>query len=60
MEKGNGIGSEAAETELHAESALPTGPQATNTVEGDNGRQPESSEAHLGMSEGNKEARSEE
>ena len=53
MERGDRIGSEAAGLEIPAESALPTGLQTTNTVEDDNGRLPESSEARLGMSEGN-------
>ena len=60
MEKGDRIGSEAAGLDQPAESALPAGPQATNTVESDNGRQPGSSEADLRMSEGNDTAQSEE
>ena len=56
MVKENGIGSEAAGSNPPAKSALPTGLQVTNTVEDDNGRQLESSEARLGMSKGDKGA----
>ena len=59
IEKGNRIGSEAAVLEIRVVSEeLPTGLQTT-TVEDDNGRLPESSEARLGMNEGNTGARSE-
>ena len=58
MEIGDRIGSEAAAFEMRAVSEeLPAGLQTT-TVEDDNGRSPESSEARLGMNEGNTGARS--
>ena len=50
--EGDRIRSEAAGLDAPTDSALLTGPQATDNVEGDNGRLPASSEAQPGMNEG--------
>ena len=60
MEKGDGIRSETAGLDIPTDTALLTGPQATDNVEGDNGRLPASSEAQPGMNEGNIGAHDEE
>ena len=59
MERGDGFGGEAAGLEIPADTALPTGPLATDNVESDNGRLPASSNAQPGMNEGNREAQEE-
>ena len=58
--EGDRIRSETAGLDAPTDSALLTGPQATDNVEGDSGRLPASSEAQPGMNEGNIGAQSEE
>ena len=56
--EGDRIRSETAGLDAPTESALLTGPQATNNVEGDDGRLPASSKAQPGMNKGGKGAQS--
>ena len=60
MEKGDGIGSEAAALGNSADTALPAGPLATNNVEGDSGRLPASSETQPGTAMGGRGTRGKE